>query len=239
MGVPTRFTNGITNVPKRFNLGDMLELDPTKMFRQFVDFTGLDYITTQWTVTETDAASTQSLVASDNGLELGLLALVQAGTGAAAVNSIQLTTAGIFIGDTTKRWWLKGLISRDNADETIGFGVQAVNATPFTVVNGIWVQILGASTDATFRISKASAQTTATATAAYPTSALNTFVSLGMAYDGRGTINCYVNDAAQASITTLTNLPNTAVMTPTISSQNTTANARNVHVDYFFFGVER
>ena len=238
MGTPTRFTNGVTNVPKRFNLGSLLENDPTKLFRQFVDFTGLDYATASWTVTETQAGATQSLVASDAGLELGLLAMVNT-AGAADINSIQLTTAGIFIGDTTKRWWLKGLISRDNADETIGFGVQAVNATPFTVVNGIFVRITGASTDATFAITKASASTTATGTAVYPTSALNTFVSLGMAYNGNSVIECFANDAKVAEITTLTNLPNTAVMTPTISAQNTSANARTAHVDYFFFGVER
>lgn len=238
MGTPTRFTNGLTNVPARFNLGSLLEADPTKMFRQFVDFTGLDYVTAQWTVTETQAGATQSLVASDAGMELGLLALVNS-AGAADINSIQLTTAGIFIGDTSKRWWLKGLFSRDNADETIGFGVQAVNATPFTVVNGIFARITGASTDATFAITKGSASTTATGTAAYPTSALNTFVSLGMAYNGSSRIDCFVNDAKVAEITTLTNLPNTAVVTPTVSSANTTANARNVHVDYFFFGVER
>lgn len=238
MGVPTRFTNGITNVPKRFNLGDLLEPDPTKLGRIFVDFTGIDYITTQWTVTETQAGATQSLIAADALEEFGVLRLVNT-AGATDLNSIQLTTVPIFIADTTKRWWLKALVSRDNADAGMGFGVQAVNATPFTVVNGIWVQVIGASTDATFRISKASAQTTATATAAYPTSALNTFVALGMSYDGRGTINCYVNDNAVAAITTITNLPNTAAMTPTIATLNTTANARNMDVDYFFFGVER
>lgn len=238
MGTSTRFTNGVTNVAVKSTLGSLLEMDPTKMARIFVDFTGVDYVTAQWTVTETQAGATQSLIAADAGGEFGVLRHVNT-AGATDLSSIQLTTVPIFIADTTKRWWLKGLISRDNADAGMGFGVQAVNATPFTVVNGIWIQVIGASTDATFRISKASAQTTATATAAYPTSALNTFVSLGMAYDGRGTINCYVNDAAQASITTLTNLPNTAAMTPTIAILNTTANARNMDTDYFFFGVER
>lgn len=238
MGTPTRFTNGITNVPARFNLGSLLESDPTKLARTFLEFTGIDYVQAQWTVTETQAGATQILVAADAGGEYGIFRHTNT-AGATDLSSVQLTTVPIFIADTTKRWWLKALISRDNADETIGFGVQAVNATPFTVVNGIWVQILGASTDATFRISKASAQTTATATAAYPTSALNTFVSLGMSYDGRGEISCFVNDSKQASITTLTNLPNTAAMTPTISALNTTANARNMDVDYFFFGVER
>jgi hypothetical protein len=190
-------------------------------------------------VTETDAASTQALVAADASGEYGLLALVQAGTGATAVNSIQLTTAGIFLGDLTKRWWLEGRISRDNADEGRGFGVQAVNVTPFTVVNGIWVQVIGASTDAVFSITKASAATTATVTAAYPASALNTFITFGMAYDGLKEVQCFVNGALAARISTLTNLPNTAALTPTISSLNTTANARNVHVDRFLFAVER
>lgn len=238
MGTTARFIEGVTNVAKRRALGSLLGPAPTKMFQQFVDFTGLDYVAAQWTVTETQAGATQSLVASDASGEFGLLALVNT-AGAADINSIQLTTAGIFLGDTSKRWWMAGRFSRDNADESIGFGVQAVNATPFTVVNGIFARITGASTDATFGITKASASTTATGTAAYPTSALNTFVSLGMAYNGNSLIECFVDDAKAAEITTLTNLPNTAVVTPTISSANTTANARNAHVDYFYFAVER
>lgn len=237
MSTPTRFTHGVTNVPKTSNLGGLLGVAPDKMAQYFVDFSGLDYLTTAWTVTETQAGATQNLVASDAGGEYGLLALVNT-AGATDLNSIQLTTAPLFITDTTKRWWLKGRVSRDNADEGMGFGVQAVNATPFTVANGIWVNILGTSTDAVFRIAKASTATTATVTGAYPTSALNTFVTLGMAYDGQN-IECYVDDVLRARIEVLTNFPNTAALTPTISGLNTSANARTVHCDYFYFAVER
>ena len=148
----TRFPFGVTDAAYGSALSSYIGLDPTRRFVALLDFTGMDYLASAWTVTETDAASTQGLVAASATNEFGLLALVQAGTGATAVNSIQLTTAGIFLGDTEKRWWLEGKISRDHLDEGMGFGVQAVNATPFTVADGIWVNVLGASTDAVFRI---------------------------------------------------------------------------------------
>lgn len=235
---PMRVRSGFTDANRTEALGFMPRYDPSRLFYAWIDFTGLDYVTAQWTVTETQAGATQSLVASDATGEFGLLALVNT-AGAADVNSIQLTTAGIFLGNTGKRWWMKGRLSRDNADESMGLGVQAVNATPFTVSSGLFMHILGASTDATFTIGKAAALTTATGTAAYATSALNTFVDLGMAYDGYSKIDCFVNNARVARITTLTNLPNTVVLTPTVSGANTTANARTVHADYLMFAVER
>lgn len=237
---PVRFTSGVSTAVKGSTLFSLPDTDPTKIFSMFVDFTGQDYKTADWTVTETQAAATQSLIASDLAGEYGILRMVNA-AGAADINSIQLTTVGTFINDPTKSFWLKGRVSRDNADETIGFGMQAVNATPFTVANGIWVSITGASTDAVFRVAKASTASTATSAAVYAASALNTFITLGMYYDGRGKeIKCYVNDVLKTTIdvSTTNNTPIVG-LTPTISSQNTTANARNMDMDYFFFAVER
>lgn len=241
MAAPTRYTSGVATGPKGSVLFSYLAPDYTKVAAFWQEFSGLDFDVAKWTVTETDAASTQGLVVSDFAGEYGILRLTQAGTGAAAVNSIQLTTAPIFINDPSKKFWLKGRMSRDNADETMGFGVQAVNATPFTVANGIWVSVTGASTDAVFRLAKASAASTSTATGAYPTSALNTFATYGMYYDGQGReVKCYVNDAQTGviDISATNNTPIVAI-TPTLSSQNTTANARNVDWDYFMFAVER
>ncbi len=240
MGSPARFPYGFNNSSNDPDdmMKDLPEPSLIKTFKTFADFTGLDYIAAQWTVTETQAAATQALVASDAGGEFGILALVNA-AGAADINSIQLTTAGLFITDLTKKWWLFGRLSRDNADEKMGFGLQAVNATPFTLANAIWAQVNSAATAADFSIAKGSAVTTTSQAAAYPTSALNTFLKLGMYYNGKNAVFCYVNDVMVGRISTLTNLPNTAALTPTISSQNSSANARTVHVDYFGFVLER
>jgi hypothetical protein len=236
MAAPTRFPGGLNNATRNTTLKDFLGPDPTKYFMQFVDFTGLDYATGAWTVTETQAGATQSLVAADAAGEYGLLALVNT-AGATDVNSIQLTTAQTFMA-SGKKWWLKGRISRSNADQAMGFGVQAANATPFTLADGAFISVAGASTDATFAIGVGSATTTATGTAAYGTSALNTFVTLGMAYNGKNAIDCFVNDVLVTQITTLTNLP-TAALLLTVSGQATTANARTVHADYVMWAVER
>lgn len=239
MPAPARFPAGITDRSVRSIFGDHALLDQVRYARWFVEFTGLDYIPSQWTVTETDAASTQNLVAADAGGEYGILSLSQAGASATAVNSIQLTTASAFISDLSKRWILLGRLSRDNADESMGFGMQAVNATPFALVNAVWCEVLANSTAVNFKLAKASAVTTASVAAAYPTSALNNFITLGMSYDGRSKVKCFIDGVQRAEITTLTNFPNTAALLPTISSQNSTAAARNVHVDYFLFAVER
>lgn len=237
MSTPTRFPHGVVNAARESNLGSLLGLDPTKMAETFVDFTGMDYIAASWTVTETQAAATQGMVAVNASGEFGLLALVNS-AGATDVNSIQLTTASIFLGDKSKRWWLKGRVSRDNADVGMGFGVQAVNTTPFTVANGLFIHILGAATAAVFTIAKTTTKTASVA-AAYPTSALNTFVTLGMAYNGRDRIDCFVNDVKRAEITDLTLLPDTVALLPTVSQLNTSTNARNVHCDYLYFAAER
>lgn len=237
---PVRYTAGVSTAAKDSTLFSYLAQDPTKVFEVFNEFTGVDYNTAAWTVTETQAGATQSLIAADLAGEYGILRMVNT-AGATDLNSIQLTTVPAFINDATKKFWMKARISRDNADETIGCGVQAVNATPFTVANGIWVSITGASTDAVFRLAKASTASTATVTAAYPTSALNTFVTVGMYYDGRGKeVKCYVNDVLRTTIdiSTTNNTPIVA-LTPTISSLNTSANARNMDVDYLLFAVER
>jgi len=238
MGSPVRFPYGVTNVVKESPMGNFIAPDPLEIAELFVDFTGLDYLASAWTVTETQAGATQALVAADAGGEYGLVALVNT-AGGTDLNSIQLTTAPFFISDTTKRWWLRGRVSRSNADATIGFGMQAVNATPFTLVDGIWASIAGASTSAVFSISKDSTASTATQTSAYASSALNTFVELAMAYDGRGVTTCYVDGSPVQVITSISNFPNDVPLTPTLSQLNTTANARTLHCDYLFFAVER
>lgn len=237
---PVRYTAGVSTGAKDSTLFSYLAQDPTKVAEYFNDFSGLDYLTTSWTVTETQAGATQNLIAADLSGEYGILRMVNT-AGATDLNSIQLTTVPIFINDATKKFWLKARISRDNADTGMGVGVQAVNATPFTVANGIWVSVLGASTDAVFRVAKASAASTATVTAAYPTSALNTFMTVGMYYDGRAKeIKCYVNDVLRTTIDiSATNNTPIVALTPTVSNLNTTANARNMDVDYLLFAVER
>lgn len=237
MSVPARFPFGISTSRVDKTLGSYLAPDPTKVFGFFCDFTGLDYVAAQWTVTETQAGATQALVAANAAGEYGLVAMVNT-AGAADINSIQLTTAPIFYAGSSKKFWLKGKISRDNADAKIGFGFQAVNATPFTLADGVFAYINSASTDATFAIAEGSAVTTATGSAAYAASALNTFVSLGMYYDG-SVVHCYVDDVHVADISTLTNLPDNAALTPTLSTMNSTANARTMHADYLFLAIER
>lgn len=238
MPSPVRYPSGVSTAAKDSTLFNLPAQDPTKLLTEFVEFTGLDYIATQWTVTETQAGATQNLTAADAAGEHGILRMVNT-AGATDLNSIQLTTVST-LWSSGKKFWLKGRISRDNADAGMGFGMQAVNATPFTVVNGIWIQAIGASTDVTFRVSKASVQSTATVTAAYPTSALNTFVVVGMYYDGANSIKCFVNDVHRTTIdlSAVNNVPVVA-LTPTIATLNTTANARNMDVDYFVYSVER
>lgn len=238
MGTPTRFPQGVTNVAKTTPMGSFIAPDPLQVAQLFVDFTGLDYQAGHWTVTETQAGATQALVAADAGGEYGLLAMVNT-AGATDLNSIQLTTASYFITNTSKKWWMRSRVSRSNADATIGVGMQAVNATPFTLVDGIWMSIAGASTSAVFRISKDSTASSATQTSAYGTSALNTFVELAMAYNGAGVTSCYVDGKLVQTITSIANFPNDVPLTPTISQLNTTANARTMHCDYFLFAVER
>jgi hypothetical protein len=238
MSTPVRFPNGITDRARPNIFSDLELLDQTRYAIYFVDGFNSDFRATDWTVTETDAASTQALVAQTGTTVHGVIALTQGGASANAVNSIQATLTSFYLSDTSKKWILLGRISRDNADTAIGFGMQATNTTPFTLANAIWAEIPASSTSANFKLAKSSSVTTATVTNAYTSSSLTNYITLGMVHS-RGVVRYFVNGVQRGQITNLTNWPNAASLLPTISNQNTTAGVRNMYIDYFLFAVER
>lgn len=231
---PTRFPRGgVTNVAKFTPFGDIGEPDPSLYFNYVEDFSY--YVAASWTKTST-GAGTAALAAPTVVGENGILLLTNS-AGGTDLNSIQLATSVNFM-DSSKRQAFRAKISRNNVDETFGVGLQPTNATPFTLVSGLWFQSVGTSTDVTFKVAKASAVTTSTLTAAYPTSGLTTYLDVGFFYDGVSLVTYYLNGIAQGS-SVITNLPSSIALMPTISQLNTTANARTMQCDYFHWIVER
>lgn len=74
MSSPRRFKKGVTNVGISDALHNLQAMDPKKVHLEFYDFNR--YVAADWTVTESDAACTQALVAGDGG---HLLLTVSAG----------------------------------------------------------------------------------------------------------------------------------------------------------------
>lgn len=232
---PTRFPQGgVTNVAKYTVFGEIGAPVENHLYLEYSnDF--LQYVAGDWTVTAA-GGGTAALSAATAVGQHGILLLTNS-AGGTDLTSLQLLPAPVFM-SATKRMAFKAKISRNNADATIGVGLQATNTTPFTLVSGLWFQITGAGTDVTFAASKASTATTATMTAAYPTSALTTYIDLGFYYDGMSGLTYFLNGVAQGSIAT-TNIPSSIALRPTFGILNTTANARTMHVDFVQWLVEK
>jgi hypothetical protein len=64
----TNFPNGLTNNTAQNILGQMVQLDPTRMHTYFNDFD--IYHANEWVVTETQAGATQALTDVDGGVLL-------------------------------------------------------------------------------------------------------------------------------------------------------------------------
>ena len=223
----TNTYNGVTNARQESIFGALAMPVPPYFHTFFDDFD--TYTAGDWTVTETDAAATQALTAGDGGL----LLITNTADDDDLVSLQKVAPSFTFVAGKRVFFEARFLVS-DATQTDFMVGLQATNATPFTVVDGVvFVSADGAAT-LNFQSTNTSVSTTATA---ITTVAAATMITLSFYYDGISTLAYAVNGTVTGTIATTT-LPAVA-LTPTISMMAGEAGAETMTLDYIFVAKER
>jgi hypothetical protein len=236
MPTPSRFTNGISTVPKAAPLGNFGLPDPTEWHTYFDDFDG--YIAAAWAVTVIGTGT-----AALANLDGGVLVLTNS---AADNDSIQLQKVGeSFLLTAGKRAFFKARFKVSDAtqsDLVIGLCVTDTTLMGATAGAGVTDGVFFSKDDgvATLDVQcQKNATTGQTRAAAIATLANDTFVTVAWAYDGKGEIAYFVNDQQIGTLNaSAAYLPDTT-LTASFGIMNGEALAKNMTVDYMFASAER
>lgn len=237
MPAPVRYPNGVTNVSGIDPLRDYLTTDPTRLITYFNDFH--TYTAGDWTVTETDAASTQAV---NTGARGGVLLLTHDTTTSTAVNQLQCTNETFKI-QTGKKLWLKARFAltagtMNNYGALVGLAILDTSAVA-GVSDGFYFRKSTGSSALEMVIEKDSTESSVTMIAA-PGTVTATFYECAAYYNGKDSVEVYLNGAKVGTHTTLTNLCDDEELTVTLAAVNATAGAANVlSVDYILVSQER
>jgi len=227
MPAPTRFTNGVTTVPKTNVLGYFGLPDPTEFHTYFEDFD--TYTAGDWTVTETQAGATQALTDGDGG-QLLL-------TNSAADNDlVSLQKVGeSFKFEAGKKLWFKARFKVSDATQSdFVVGLVITDTTPLDVTDGVFFMKDDGDTNLDFHVEKNNTATSATAIATVGTS----FFTVGFYYNGVDKVHYFV-DGVEKGYSAVTNLVDDEELAVTVAIQNGEAAAKTMTVDYIFVAKER
>ena len=236
MSTPTRFTNGLTTVPKAAPLGNFGLPDPTEWHTYFNDFD--TYVAGDWTVTAVGTGA-----AALANLDGGVLVLTNS---AADNDSLQLQKVGESFSLTAgKRAFFKARFKVSDATQSdliIGLCVTDTTLMGATAGAGVTDGVFFSKDDgvATLDVQcQKNATTGQTRAAAIATLANDTFVTVAWAYDGKGEIAYFVNDVQIGTLAgTSSYLPDTT-LTASFGIINGEAVAKSMTVDYLFASAER
>lgn len=236
MGTPVRFPFGISTDTVNQTLGNFGLPDPTEWVTYFNDFT--NYVAGDWTSTVIGTGA--AAAGTGNG---GTVVL----TNSAADNDgvqLQLTSTP-FVPVAGKKAFFKARFKVSDATQSdLAIGLIVVDTTILGatagdgVTDGIFFQKDDGSTTLTVYCQKdtTTGQTSATAT----TLVADTYVVVGWAYDGKSSVEVFVNDVKVATLDgSSTYLPNATSLTPSFAILNGEAAAKSLTVDYVFAAVER
>ena len=236
MPTPSRFTNGVSTVPKANPLGMFGLPDPTEWHTYFNDFD--TYVAAQWTVTSVGVA-TQALTDINGGAILL--------TNAAADNdSTQLQKVGeSFLLTAGKRTFFKARFKVSDATQSdFLIGLAVLDTTLMGAVDGDGVtdgvffskDDGDAQLDVQVQKDTTTGQVRATNVA---TVVSDTFLTVAWAYDGVSEVKYYVNDVHVGTLDgTSTYLPDTE-LTVSFGVMNGEAVTKTMTVDYVFAAQER
>lgn len=231
MGTPTRFTNGVTTVPKSDVLGAFGLPDPSEWHTYFNDFD--TYTAADWTITTTEAgagSATEALTNADGGVLL--ITNDDADNDADFFNKIGES----FKFETGKKLFFKAKFKVSDATQSdVVFGLQITDTTPLAVTDGVYFRKDDGDANVDFVVIKNSSATTATAAT---TLSNDTYVTLAFAYNGVDEIT-YFADGVQLGTSATTNLPDDEELTISFGIQNGEAAAKTMSIDYIFVSKER
>lgn len=225
----TNILGGVTNVAESVTLGSYIAPDPTAAHVWFDDFDA--YVAGNWTVTETQAGATQAIVDGDGGI----LAL----TNSAAdndLNQIQWAKETFRLA-ANKKLWVKARFKVSDATQSdllVGLYITDTSPVASKPSDGLFFQKLDGSTSLTLEVGKNSTYSSATVA----TMASDTYVVVGLYYDGVNPIEVFANDVRVGTVAT-TNLVDDEDLAVGIAVQNGDANARTLSIDYLMIAKER
>ena len=231
MATPTRFTGGIGTATKSSNTGFYGMPDPTKWITYFNDFH--TYVAGDWTITTTEAGSGNASEALTN-VQGGCLLITNddADNDADFFNS----TVESFKFASGKKTFFKSRFKVSDATQSdFVMGLQITDTTPLAVSDGVYFMKDDGDASLDFHVEKDGSDTTASAIA---TVADDTFLIVGLYYDGKSAIEYYVDDVKLGTSVT-TNLPDDEELAISFGIQNGAAAAKTMTVDYIFASQER
>ena len=233
---------GVTNFPQGVSVGDprvsslgavLPLLDPLTHTWWFDDFHR--YVAGDWTVTETDAGATQAL-ATGHGGQLLI-------TNTAADNdvvSLQLGTTSFAFASGRKAWMAFRVKASEATDFEMFVGLAVTDTSPIASAPSESVGFLKADDAATWAFSSRSSSAALQTASAIATHTVDTFQTLQMYYDGKSTIQLYVDGAKAGTITAaFASLLPTVDMRVTVACQAGAAAAKTLTVDYGLVVMDR
>ena len=234
MGSPTRFPSGVTNVASDTTFGQTGIPDPTSWHVFMDDFDR--FAAGDWTITTVEAgagSATEALTDADGGVLLIT-------NDAADDDSDFFNKVGeSFLLEAGKKAAFKARFKVSDATQSdFVMGLQITDTTPLAVSDGIWFQKDDGDALLDVYCGKSSGAGTTSATA-IATVVADTYLTVGWAYDGKGSLRYFVNDVQLGTLdASSTYLPDTE-LTVSFGIQNGEAVAKTMSVDYVCVMKER
>lgn len=224
----THFPNGLTTTIKKSPLGEYIHPDPTQTHVYFQDFDR--FVPGNWNITEIEVgtgSATEALTTGDGGV----LLLTNA---AALTDSIAMNLRGSSFIITERKTWFRSRISLSTNNAYWIMGLQIIDSTPKDVTNGVYLSSIKGTTDIVLTSEKDNVASSVTLTSE---DFSGTFFDVGFYYDGKNTIQGYINNVFAGSLV-IDDFPS-VLLTPSFFVENATAAVNTMSVDYIFAAQER
>jgi len=235
MSSPQRFSNGVVNRASSDPMGQLLQLDPTLTYSFFDDFHR--YAATDWKITTVETGTATEVVGDEAG---GVLALTN-GTADDDSDVLQLSADGgttameTFAIVSGKKAWMKTRCKiSDKTQSEFMIGLAKADTTPLDVSDGLFFIKSDGVATLDFKTVKDSVASTSSSLA---TLVDDTYVELAVYYNGKDTVEIWVDGLKEAELTSST-LPTTELCV-TMAVKNGEAVAKVLSIDYLFLCVER
>lgn len=227
----THFPNGLSNVAKTNELGNMGQLDPTQFHTYFNDFD--TYVAGEWTITTVEAgggSATEALTDADGGVLL--ITNDSADNDSDFFNKVGES----FKFESGKKLWFKSRFKVSDATQSdFIMGLQITDTTPLDVTDGVFFQKDDGDANLDFHVEK---NNTATSSSAIATVSNNTYLTVAFYYNGSDNIAAYVDGVLKDNVA-VTNLPDDEELTISFGIQNGEAVAKTMSIDYILVAKER
>lgn len=235
MGTPVRFPYGVSTAKVQTPFGNYPNPSPLVTHDDFDDFDR--FAAAEWTITRVGTTPTEALT-DGNG---GLLLLT---TIASAASSTFLQKVGAsFLPAQGKQLWFATRFKVSSATDTqMVAGLQVTDTTPLDVTDGMYFVKPTAATATVDFVCRKDASTGSISSLAVATLADDTFIDLAFYYDGKQTVNIFVNGKNTVDVnltsTPTAYLPDSALRV-SFGVQNGASTARTATWDYLFASVQR